>query len=88
MRHPRIDFWEKSASLALGVRLEGSASGVARGGCVGRTYGDLTGGATRLAVVINTVLDVTANALDVIAAFLIVHFGTILLTAQRAQCFS
>ena len=43
------------------------------GGCVGGAHGDLTGGATGLSVVVSAVLDVTGDALDVIATLLVVH---------------
>ena len=43
------------------------------GGCVGGAHGDLTGGATGLSVVVRAVLDVTGDALDVIATLLVVH---------------
>ena len=50
---------------ALLVGLKRGASRVVAGGCVGRTYGDLTGRTMGFPVVVNTVLDVTDNALDV-----------------------
>ena len=43
------------------------------GRCVGGAYGDLTGGATGLPVMVSTVLYVTGDALNVIAALLVVH---------------
>ena len=43
------------------------------GRCVGGAHGDLTGGATGLPVVVSAVLDVTGDALNVIAALLVVH---------------
>ena len=87
MRHPKIHPKGWALGLCLRVGLEGCTGGVTRGGRVGRAYGDLTGGATRLAVVVDAVLDVTANTLDVTAAFLIVvHVYTILLASATCRC--
>ena len=66
---------QRSAQLHIAVRLEGGAGGIPRGGGVGGTYGDLAGSATGLAVVIGAVLHVTADALDMIATLLVVHFN-------------
>ena len=62
------------ALLHVLIGLEGGTGGIARGGGVGGSHGDLTGGATGLPVVVGTVLHVTAYALDVITALLVVHF--------------
>ena len=64
----------RSALLHVLVGLEGGAGGIVAGGCVGGTYGNLTGGATGFSIVVGTVLDITAYALDVIATLLVVHF--------------
>ena len=50
------------------VGLKGGTSRVVAGGGVGRTYGDLSGRAVGFTIVMNTVFDVTDNALDVAAA--------------------
>ncbi len=55
------------------VGLERSASGIAAGGRVGGTYGDLFGGTTGFSIVVNTVLHITANAFDVVATGLVAH---------------
>ena len=48
--------------------LEGGAGSISTAGCAAGTYCDLLGGAVRLTIVVNTVLYVTANALDMILA--------------------
>ena len=63
-----------SLHLRVAVGLEGGACGITGGGGVGRTYGDLTCGATGFAVVVGAVLYVTAYALDVVTALLVVHY--------------
>ena len=54
--------------------LEGGADGIVAGGRIGGAYGDLAGHATGFAVVVGTVLHVAADALNVIATLLVVHF--------------
>ena len=55
--------------------LKGCAECIARCGCVLRTYGNLTCRAVGIAIVIIAVLYVTLDALDVLAAIiLLLHF--------------
>lgn len=71
---PNNRFDNSSALLHVRVGLEGGTGGIIAGGGVGGAYGDLTGGATGLSVVIGAVLHVAAYTLDVITALLVVHF--------------
>ena len=71
-----------TAVTAALVGLKGGTSRVMAGGGVGRTYGDLLGGAIALAIVIHAVLYVAANALNMVAtatASLFGHDGIFLL---------
>ena len=58
-------------TAAVTVTLVGLKRGTSRvmaGGCIGRTYGDFSCRTVGFTVVVNTVFDVTDNALDVVAA--------------------
>ena len=65
----------ESAVDVLIVRLKGGAGGVLAICRVGRTYGDLLGGAIGLAIMIHAVLYVAANTLDMVAAATVSLFG-------------
>ena len=79
--------WIRICPASSLVGLKGGACRIVAGGGVGGAYGDLTGAATRLTIMIYAVLYVTANTLDVITALLVVHsfvpsFGFCGMTAQ------
>ena len=57
------------------VRLKGGTGGILALCRVGRSYGDFLGGAIAFTVVIHAVLNVAANALDMVAAATASLFG-------------